>query len=149
MTLIDHLIVQYNVWKMTTSREGGMIAATRELSFGLVSIEGQPNCYLVDFLFHTKNGKIITFGNPEDIVKKYAEHHNGSSIVAYNFMPRNSAEQDKLYYIANVTLLDECSARAKNTLITSMDKYNLKYGFNLYGYDGFSEGNFVDDDILL
>lgn len=157
MKMFEYPIILWNLYKMTTKREGGMIKATKEATLGRRYSANFP-CYELPFNFN-KRGSISYFIHSSDypyLVNHPNEIHNlcGIFTVAYNWSDSANVgrvlidDEVPLFLIVGKALPPETSPLATKILSKSVTVFNERYGFKI-DYNGFSEGNFLDDDILL
>jgi hypothetical protein len=152
---------------MTTKSEGGMLAARREATLG-VRYWGEYPCIYLLFRFSNLTGRIVSFGHSPDFFPNSGKYNPrfpfllGSLIIAHDWrdfpaiksqeeVTKKRFDDPSLYRIVNKELPEETSARAMRILSLTMDAYNTEYGFNSRDadYDGFSVGNFLDDDSIF
>lgn len=164
--MLEKLIVAWNLHKMITKAKGGMLATRREATLG-VRYWGEYPCNYLLFRFSNLTGRISSFGHSSDFYPNHGKYNPqfpfliGGLVIAHDWpgfpiiSPDEGVKKNfndpSAYRLVDRDLPNETSARAWRTLEQTMIDYNTEYGFTSRDadYDGFSQGNFLDDDSVF
>ncbi|MBI2582451.1 hypothetical protein HYV87_04985 [Candidatus Woesearchaeota archaeon] len=156
-TIVTNLVARYNVRKIAPKgRLRDSFGEDKPTLVNLGRVHGKTHSgYILHFQYDNW-GLIRYAGNPRTLFQKEQEGYGeGIFLVAVDMEQARAIAKMRMENtdfkeerIVDLICASTMAPQANRRLYNTMQTYNDLYGFNL-DHDGFTIGNFLDDDTLL